>query len=73
MGGIVSAMTINKGIIFGFVPSDDSQLGSGEISGRRSPIGEQQQYSRGIDGKRFETETDRSSSSSRGLWSFFVC
>ncbi|KAL6575275.1 hypothetical protein OROMI_012560 [Orobanche minor] len=25
-GGIVSAMTINKGIVFGFVPSDDSQV-----------------------------------------------
>lgn len=34
-GGIVSAMTINKGIILGFVPSSDSQvlLRSGQFSG----------------------------------------
>ncbi|KAD4180034.1 hypothetical protein R6Q59_023473 [Mikania micrantha] len=34
-GGIVSAMTINKGIILGFVPSPDSQvlLRSGQFSG----------------------------------------
>ncbi|XP_076898497.1 galacturonokinase-like [Bidens hawaiensis] len=34
-GGIVSAMTINKGIILGFVPSTDSQviLRSGQFSG----------------------------------------
>lgn len=25
-GGIVSAMTVNKGIILGFVPSGDSQV-----------------------------------------------
>ena len=27
-GGNVLAMTINKGILLGFVPSDDSQAGS---------------------------------------------
>ncbi|PIN12773.1 Galactokinase [Handroanthus impetiginosus] len=34
-GGIVSAMTINKGILLGFVPSDDSQvlLQSGQFKG----------------------------------------
>lgn len=34
-GGTVSAMTINKGILLGFVPSDDSQvlLSSGQFQG----------------------------------------
>ncbi|KAL6559163.1 hypothetical protein OROHE_006532 [Orobanche hederae] len=48
-----------------------ASLQQGEVSGLRSPVGEQQQYSRGKDGKSSETETDRSSSS-HGLWSFFV-
>ncbi|KAK6147469.1 hypothetical protein DH2020_018381 [Rehmannia glutinosa] len=44
-GGIVSAMTINKGILLGFVPSDDSQvlIQSGQFKGEvRFSVDEEQ-------------------------------
>ncbi|GFP97208.1 hypothetical protein PHJA_001864900 [Phtheirospermum japonicum] len=48
-----------------------ASLQQGDVSGLRSPVGEQQRNSRGKGSKSPDTETDRRSSSG-GLWSFFI-
>ncbi|XWS71016.1 hypothetical protein CRYUN_Cryun03dG0100800 [Craigia yunnanensis] len=64
-GGIVSAMTINKGILLGFVPSGDTQvaLRSGQFKGEvRFRVNETQQARHTI-GKGEEIKVDNSSPS----------
>ncbi|KAI3471906.1 hypothetical protein Pfo_028594 [Paulownia fortunei] len=48
-----------------------ASLQQGEVNGPRTPVGEQQQYSKGKSSNSSDMKMDRSSSS-RGLWSFLV-
>ncbi|XVE71920.1 hypothetical protein DITRI_Ditri10aG0189900 [Diplodiscus trichospermus] len=69
-GGIVSAMTINKGILLGFVPSGDSQVAllSGQFKGEvRFRVNETQQPRHKIS-KGEEIKIDNSSSPEECEW-----